>query len=95
MTDERHEATPDEPHEATADEPVHRVPGLPKDLKQVYDGLLHAGATSPGGARSLEYLSKELHHPKKQMLHELHVLEGKGVVGHETSGHDTSWYLRK
>ncbi len=78
-----------------AEVPVPRLPSLPPNLRQVYDELVEVGATGPASARPVEYLSKELHHPKKEMEHELHVLEGKGVVAHVTSGHETVWYARR
>jgi len=81
--------------EQTPDPDVHRIPSLPKDLMEVYNGMQKLGATGPSSGRSVEWLSKQLHHPKKEMLHELHVLEGKGIAGHQTSGHETAWYLRK
>ncbi len=74
---------------------VHRLPSLPQNLRRVYDELVDVGATGPASARPVEYLSRELHHPKKEMEHELHVLEGKGVVAHVTSGNETAWYARR
>ncbi len=73
----------------------HRLPSLPKGLQAVYDGLARLGATGPGMGRDVKFLAKELHENKKEMEHELHVLEGKGVVAHQTSGNETTWYLRK
>jgi hypothetical protein len=74
---------------------AHRVPGMSADMRKVYEGLLKLGATSPTGARPVEFLAKQLHEPKKAMLHDLQVLEGKGIVSHQTSGHDTLWYCRR
>jgi hypothetical protein len=72
-----------------------RIPGMKAELRRVYDGLVALGATSPTSGRPVEYLAKQMHEPKNRMLHELHELEGKGVVGHQTSGHDTTWYCRR
>lgn len=73
----------------------HRLPSLPKELQAVYQGMARLGATGPASGRDTAFLAKELHENKKTMEHELHVLEGKGIVGHQTSGNETTWYLRK
>ncbi len=77
------------------DEGPHRLPSLPADLKRTYEGLVQAGATSPADGQDLKTLSKQLHENKRELDHELHVLEGKGVVGHLTSGNETVWYARR
>lgn len=76
-------------------EGAHRLPGLPADLKRTYEALLRLGATGPAGGRDLKYLSKQLRESKHDLEHELHVLEGKGIVGHQTSGHETVWFARR
>ncbi len=77
------------------DEGPHRLPALPTELKRTYDGLVRVGATNPTGGRDLKFLSKELHENKKELDHELHVLEGKGVVAHQTNGNETVWYASR
>ncbi len=81
-------------HLNTPPEGSHRVPSLPKELQAVYQGLTRLGATNPAAGRDVAFLAKELHESKKNMEHELHALEGKGVVGHQTSGNETTWYVR-
>ncbi len=71
------------------------MPGLQADLQRTYDGIRMAGATSPGSGRSLVILSKQLKLSKKDLEHDLHVLEGKGIVEHQTSGKETVWYARR
>lgn len=74
---------------------IHHIPALPKALQHAYEGLLAVGAVGPSSGHDLKRLAKELHEGKKQLEHELHMLEGKGVVAHQTSGNETVWYARK
>lgn len=76
-------------------EGAHRLPSLPKGLQAVYEGLTRLGATSPMAGRDAKFLAKALHENRKEMEHELHVLEGKGIVAHQVSGNETTWYVRK
>lgn len=73
----------------------HRVPGLQADLKRTYDGLISVGATGPSSGRSIQVLSKQLKTSKKDLEHDLHVLAGKGIAEHQTSGKETVWYARR
>ncbi len=71
------------------------MPGLQADLQRTYDGIRMAGATGPGSGRTLQVLSKQLKISKKDLEHDLHVLEGKGIVDHQTSGKETVWFARR
>ncbi len=72
------------------------LPGMKKELREVYEGLVQVGATSPSAGHSLQRLSKELHEPKKRLDKELHELEGKGIVGHlQSKGHEEVWYAKR
>lgn len=76
-------------------EGTHRLPGLAPKTKRTYDALLHIGATGPASAKDVKAISKRLHENKHEVEHELHALEGKGIVGHQSNGHDTLWFARK
>lgn len=72
-----------------------RLPGLPPELKNVYDTMCTLGATNPAAGKPVERLAKEMHIGKSKVLGALHTLEGKGIVGHQTTGRDETWYTRK
>ncbi|MBW3581962.1 MAG: helix-turn-helix domain-containing protein [Euryarchaeota archaeon] len=72
-----------------------RLPGLPPELKNVYDTMCTLGATNPAAGKPVERLAKEMHLGKNKVLVALHTLEGKGIVGHHTTGRDETWYTRK
>ena len=73
---------------------THRLPGLPADLRQIYEGVSANGATGPASARDMAWLAKRLHMSKHDLEDGLQALEGKGVAGHQTAGHETLWYVR-
>ncbi len=72
-----------------------RLPGMKPELKRLYDGLRAQGATGPASGRTVQVLSKNLHLPRNRLVEGLEHLEGMGVVGHQTAGHETTWYTRK
>ncbi len=73
----------------------HRLPALAPGSRRTYEGLLGLGATGPASARPLANISKALKRSKRDLEDELHLLEGKGVVDHVSSGREVAWYCRK
>ena len=72
-----------------------RIPGMRTDLRRLYEAMRTIGASGAGSGRPVDRLSRDLHISKNRLTDALEELEGKGVVGHQTSGRETVWFTSR
>lgn len=71
------------------------LPGMSNDLRRTYEGVVRAGATGPASACDAKLLSKKMRMSRHELEDDLRALEGKGVIGHQSSHGQTTWYARR
>lgn len=68
---------------------------LSDELRRTYEALRVLGVGGPSGGRTLDALAERVPGGRHELEYHLHVLEQRGLVGHEQVGPETVWYVHR